>query len=61
MENAIVSTLQEAVRRLEGELGEIDEKRTKKKRELREHRRALDILSGKRRKERKPWNAAAGN
>lgn len=58
MENAIIDQLHEAIKRLEGELGEIEQGRGKKKRDLREHRRALDILSGKKRKERKLRNAA---
>jgi hypothetical protein len=61
MDNPIVSQLQDAIRRLEGELGEIEQSRGKKKRELKEHRRALDILSGKKRKERKPRNGTAVN
>ena len=61
MENPLVSQLQDAVRRIEAELSEIDQARAKKKRELREHRRALDILSGKRRTERKTRHAATGN
>ena len=58
MANPIVGELEAAVKRLEGELGDIDQARARKKRELREHRRALDILSGRKRKERKPRNEA---
>ena len=61
MENTILSQLEDAVRRLESELEEINASRAKKKRELREHRRALDILSGRKRKERKTRHAASAN